>query len=439
MKMLTEERQKVNLSLSMNLDLMKSQLRQSRDHLHNQICEDLNPYHPIDPFSASQTYPVYLKIILQASPKLFYGVMLLPDGKDLTSSELSTEADNAVNPGEISEKQEYNLPEGSTFCRFSANFYPLASPEVIVQLYLFPMDRKLLILAIYGEEIIALGMNHYLIESLFFEHIGKILRAVPTIESNRKLCNIDPFVFEKLYNPFDHIFEYLRLGCVGSALFANRPYRKRDDPISYLDSYGDDVLAFDNLFVSPTIPAVGEAYNLAKSIYDRIINRDCDPHSRKSRRALTESLLYQLRYLLAADKEEHPPELKDTPRMDRSIDSVLVYIECLGQLIRGEYVENVAACQHQKYLYTFLLVLSELPVKKYLKWLERFDKFILHFGSPYMGYFSIFIPPPYKETLFFPICQELSSILPLIKNSQTSLLPKKFLKAHSPSERNTPD
>jgi hypothetical protein len=45
-----------------------------------------------------------------------------------------------------------------------------------------------------------------------------------------------------------------------------------------------------------------------------------------------------------------------------------------------------------------------------LKWLERFDNFILHLGSPSMGYFSIFIYSSHKETLFLSICQALSHI-----------------------------
>ena len=399
--MLTEERPQVNLSFSIKLDLMKSQLRQSGKPLHQQICKQLNGYHAIDPISGSKADPMYLKIILQASPELFYGVMLLPDREDLTSSELSAQRDYTLALGDILEEQEDDLSESWIFCCFSGNLDPFASPKVILQFYVLLMSGKLSLFAIYSEDIIALGMNQYLIKSFSFEHLSKILRAIPTIESDRKLCNIDPFVFEKLYHPFDHIPEYLWLGCVGSALFANRPYRKRDDPITYLDGYGDDVLAFDNLFVSSTIPAVGQAYNLAQPIYDRIVNTDCDPLSGKSRRAFTDDLPYQLYRFMTSHKEEHSPELKDAPGIDRSINFVLVYLECISQLIRREYLEDVTACQHQKYLYPFLIVLSELSVEKYLKCLERFDNFILHFGSPYMGYFSIFIRPPIRRPYFF--------------------------------------
>ena len=343
---------------------------------------------------------MYLKIILQTSPELFYGVMLLPYREDLTSSELSAQRDYTLAPGQIPEEQEDNLSESWTFCCFSGNFDPFASPKVILQLYVLLMRGKLSLFTIYAEDIIALGMNQYLIKSLFSERFSKILRAIPTIESDRKLCNVDPFVFEKLYHPLHHILEYLWLGCVGSALFANWPYRKRDNPISYLDSYSDDILAFYNLLSLSTIPTVSQAYNLAQSIYDCIVNTDCDPLPGKSGRTLREDFPYQLYRFMTSHKQEHSPELKDAPGINRSINFALVYVECISQLIRGEYLEDVTACQHQKHFYTFLIVLPELPVKKYLKCLERFDNFILHFGSPYMGYFSIFIRPPIRRPYF---------------------------------------
>ena len=86
MKMLTKEGTQIDLSFGVVLELMKGEPRQSGEFLHHQICKELDGYHCIYTFPTPQTYPVYLKIILQPSPELLYGMMLLPYGENLACS-----------------------------------------------------------------------------------------------------------------------------------------------------------------------------------------------------------------------------------------------------------------------------------------------------------------------------------------------------------------
>jgi hypothetical protein len=41
------------------------------------------------------------------------------------------------------------------------------------------MCRKLLFLAIYIENIVALGMNQYSIKAFFFKYLNKVIRTIP--------------------------------------------------------------------------------------------------------------------------------------------------------------------------------------------------------------------------------------------------------------------
>jgi hypothetical protein len=83
MKMLSKERTYIYLSLGVILNLLKGESRHSIKLFHYQICNKLDSYHAI--YSSQgiaprphHSYPMYLKVILQPSPELLYGVMLLP-------------------------------------------------------------------------------------------------------------------------------------------------------------------------------------------------------------------------------------------------------------------------------------------------------------------------------------------------------------------------
>ena len=157
--MLVKEGTHINLSLSMNLYLMEGQACQRSQLLHQQICKEFYGYHSVNSCSIPQSHPMYLKIILQMSPKLLYTVMLLHYGDDLACSGLPPENHNTLNPGLISIKQQDHLTKGWAFSFCPGYCYSFTSPNIIVQLYLIFMQRKLLLITVYCENIIALSIN----------------------------------------------------------------------------------------------------------------------------------------------------------------------------------------------------------------------------------------------------------------------------------------
>jgi hypothetical protein len=140
----------------------------------------------------------------------------------------------------------------------------------------------------------------------------------------------------------DHLPEYLWFGCVSSTLLAHRSYAQGNDPVSYLDGYGDDVLTFDNVLMSSTVPTVCEAYELPIPVYHCIIYTESYPHPGKACWALRESILEQPGYFRISSKKKHPPELEDAPGFDGFIYFVLVYSQNLSQLIGSEYLKDMA-------------------------------------------------------------------------------------------------
>jgi len=376
--MLTEEGTQVDLSLGMIHNLAESQTCQSRELLHHQICKELDGYHSVDSFSAPQSHSVYLQVILQPSPELLYGVMLLPYRDDLRCSQLPTKSHNTLHHRAILKEQQDHLPKGWAFCCSSGYWYAFASPQIILQLYCLLVQSKLLTFPIYTEDIVAFGVNQYLVESCFLQHIHQVFRAIGTIEGDGELSQIDAFLSEELQHLMEHFPEYLWLGCVGSTLLPHRSYAQGDYPVINLDCYGDDVLTPHHLLMFATEPTIGKPYDSTQPVYDCVINADGNPRSGESCWTHGKPFSYQPDCFLTSSNQEHSPEQVDTPGLDGSIYLVPIYTQNLSHLVGSEYLEDMTNSQHQQYLNGFVLILSELKEKKLLKWLQNSDNIPLH-------------------------------------------------------------
>ena len=378
MKMLTEKGTQVYLSSGIIHHLMESQPHQSRKFLHYQICQEFDCYGSIDSLPASQPHPMYLKVILKPSPELFYGVMLPPYRDDLTSPKLPAESHNTLDYRAILKEQQDHLAKGWAFRCFSGYWYTLAAPRIILQLYCLLVQSKLLTFPIYTEDIVAFGVNQYLVKSCFCEHIHQFLRTIGTIESDGKLGQINPLLFEELQHLMEHFPEYLWLSCVGSTLLSHRSYAQGDYPAINLDCYSDDVLTTHHLLVFATEPTVSKTYDSTQPVYNRVINAEGDPCSGEGSWTHSKSLPDHLDCFLATSNEKHFSEQVDAPGFDGSIYLVLIYTQNLSHLVGSEYLENMTNSQHQQYLNGFVLILSELKEKKLLKRLQNSDNILLH-------------------------------------------------------------
>ena len=107
--MLMKEGTQIKLPLSIIHDLAEGQSSKSRELLHHQICKKLDGYHSTDTFSASGSHSVDLQVILQPSPELLYGVMLLPYRQDLTCSQLPAKSHDTLDDRAILKEQEDHL------------------------------------------------------------------------------------------------------------------------------------------------------------------------------------------------------------------------------------------------------------------------------------------------------------------------------------------
>lgn len=402
MKMLSEEGTQVNLSPSIVRELMESQPGQSREFLHHQICQELDGYHSVDSFSAPQSHSVYLQVILQPSPELLYGVMLLPYRQDLTCSQLPAKSHNTLHHRAILKQQQDHLPKGWAFCCSSGYWYAFASPDMILQLYFLLMQAQLLALSIYTEDIVTLGVNQYLVESSFLQHIHQVFGAIGTIEGDGEQSQIHPFVSEEVQHLMKHFPEYLWLGCVRSTLLPHRSYAQGDYPVIHLDGYSDDVLTTHHLLVLATEPTVSKSYDSTQPVYDCVINADGNTRSGESCWTHGKPFSYQPDCFLTSSNQEHSPEQIDTPGLDGSIYLVLVYTQSLSHLVRSEYLEDMTNSQHQHYLNGFLLAVSEPAVKKLLKWLEKSGNLILHF-SLLVGVLAFSYAQPIRRLSFSSI------------------------------------
>ena len=107
--MLMKKGIQIKIPLDIIYDLAKGQTSESRMLLHYQICKKLDGYHAIDTFSASGSHSVYLKVILQSSPELLYGVMLFPYRQDLTCPQLPAKSHDTFDSRAILEEQQNHL------------------------------------------------------------------------------------------------------------------------------------------------------------------------------------------------------------------------------------------------------------------------------------------------------------------------------------------
>ena len=401
-----KEGTQIKLPLDIIHDLTKGQPSESRELLHHQICKKLDGYHSINTFSASQSHSVHLKVIFQPSPELLYGVMLLPYGQDLTSSQLSAKSHDTLHGRAILKEQQNHLSKGWAFRCSSAYWYAFASPEIILKLYLLLVKTQFLSLSAYAEDIVTFGVNQYLVKSCFFQHISQVFGTIGTIEGDRKLSQVYSFLPEELQHLLKHFPEYLWLGGVGSALLSHRPDAQRNYPVINLDGYGDDVLTTNHFLVFATIPAVSETYDSTQPVYHCVINAHGDTCSGESRWTHGKSLLDNLDCFLTASNQEHPSKQVDAPGVDSSIYLVLVYLHYLSHLVRSEYLEYMAKSQHQQYLYGFMLVLPELAVKKLLKWLQNSDNILLHL-SLLVGVLAFSYTQPIRRLSFSFIVNSL--------------------------------
>ncbi len=404
MKMLTKERAQVNLSFSIVLYLLECHSGHGRDFLHHQICNQFDCHHSIYSLPAPQAHSVNLKVILKPSPELLYGVMLLPDGDGFTSSQLPSEDHEAFELRAIHEEHQCHFAESWAFCLFSGYWYTFASPGRIIQLYLLLMQGELLFLVINGEHIVALCMNQYLVKALFLEYLDQIIRTVPAIEGDRKLVQVDPFLLKQFQYRMEHILEYLWFGCVTPTLFANRSDTQRNDPFTYLDGYGDDVLTLHYIMVSSTEPAIGKTYELTHPVYDSIIHTQSNPHPGECCWTFAKYFSYKLLYLGESSLQKQLSQVIYAPGVDSVIDFVLVKTKNLCQLIGSEYVEHMSISQHQQNLHRFLITLLEVSVKKLLKHFNDFANLIYHVCL-LMGLLAFSSNTTYKEALFSVYCQ----------------------------------
>ena len=309
-----KERTQVHISFSIVFDLLECHSGHSGDLLHDQICNQLDRYCSIYSLSAPQTHSVNLEVILEPSPELLYGVMLLPDGYGFTSSQLPSEDHEAFELRAIHEEHQDHFAEGWAFRFFSGYWYTFASPGRIIKTYILLMQGELLFLAIYGEYIVVLGMNQYLVKASLFrvllyirpllcieanlsKYLHQIIGAIPTVKGDGKISQVNAFLTKHFRQLTDHFLEYLWFGRVAATLFAHRSYTQRYDPFSYLHGYGHDVLTFHYVMVSSTEPTVGKTHEITHHIYDCVINTEGNPHPGTCCWTLGENFSYKFLYL----------------------------------------------------------------------------------------------------------------------------------------------
>ena len=414
MKMLMKERAQVNLSFGVVLDLLECHPGHRRDFLHYQICNQLDCHHSIYSLSTAHSHSVNLKVMLKPSPEMLYGVMLLPDGDGFTSSQLPPEDHEAFHLRVMHEEHQDHLAEGWAFCFFSSHCYTFASPSGIIQLYLLLMQRELLFPAIYGEYIVALGMNQYLVKALLLikaclsKYLYQLIRAIPTVEGDGKISQINAFLTEHFHQLMDHLPEYIWLGCVTPALLANKSDTQRYDSGAYLHGYGYDVLTLHYIMMSPTEPTVGKTHEVTHPVYDSVINAESNPHPGERCWAFGKRFSHSFLYLSESSIQEQLSQMIYAPGVDGVIDVVLVQTKNLYELIRSEYVEHMSVCQHQQYLYRFLVTSCEVSVEKLLKLLNTFVNLIYHICLP-VGLLAFSSNTTHKEALFFVYCQGFMS------------------------------
>jgi len=404
MKMLAKEGTQVNLSFGIILDLLECHSGHRRDFLHDQICNQFDCHCSIYSLPASQAHSVNLKVILKPSPELLYGVMLLPDGDGFTSSQLSSEHHEAFELGAVHEEHQYHLAEGWAFRFLSGYWYTFASPGRIIQLYLLLMQRELLFPAINGEYIVALGMNQYLIKALFFEYLHQIIRAIPTVEGDGKISQVNAFLTEYFHQLMDHLSEYVWLACVTPALLANRSDTQGNDSFTYLHGYGYDVLTLHYIMVSSTEPAIGKTHEITHPVYDSVIHTQSNSHPGECCWALSKCFSYKLLCLSQSSIQEQLSQVIYAPGVDGVIDVVLVKIKNLYELVGCEYVEHMPTSQHQQNLHRFLVTSCEVSVEKLLKLLNAFVNLIYHICL-LMGLLAFSSNTNHKEALFLVYCQ----------------------------------
>jgi hypothetical protein len=222
-------------------------------------------------------------------------------------------------------------------------------------------------LTIYTKDIVAFGMYQYLGESRSREQINQLLRTIPTVKSDWELSQVNAFLLKEIKHFTKHISEYVGFGCVSSALFTDRSDIKRNDPLTNLDGYGNDVLTMNGLVMFAIKPVVCETDEFAQSAYDSIINVDSDPHSGESCWAFNDSVFNHFGCCMTSDREQEFPGQKDAPGFDSSIYLVFVNTQGLRQLVRSEYIEDMSRSQHQQYLDSILSINSEYGGEKLLK------------------------------------------------------------------------
>jgi len=405
-----KEGTQVNLSFGVVLDLLECHSGHGRDFLHHQICNQLDCHHGICSLSATHSHPVNLQVILKPSPELLYGVMLLPDGDGFTSSQLSPKDHETFNLGTVHEEHQYHFAEGWAFCFLPGYWYAFASPGGIIQMYLLLMQRELLFPAIYGEDIVALGMNQYLVKALLFvkpslfEYLHQIMRTIPAVEGDGKTSQVNAFMTEYFHQLMDHLSEDLWFGCVPPTLFAHRSDAQGNNPFSYLHGYGYDVLTLDYIMMSSTEPAVGKTHDITHSVYDSVINTEGDPHPGQCCWAFGKCFSYKFLYLRQPSIQEQLSQVIYAPGIDGVIDVVLVKTENLYELIGSEYVKYMSTSQHQQYLHRFLVTSWEISVEKFLKYLNGFVNLIYHLCL-LMGFLAFSSNTTHKGALFFVCCQ----------------------------------
>jgi len=404
MKMLIKERAQINLSFSIILDLLECHFGHKRDFLHDQICNQFNCHRGIHSLSASHSHSVNLKVILKPSPELLYRMMLLPDGDSLTSSQLPSEDHETLDLRAVHKEHQYHFAKGWAFCLFPGYWYAFASPARIIKAYLLLVQGKFLLLAINGKHIVAFGMNQYLVELFSFKYLNQVVRAIPTVEGDRKLDQVNPFLMKQLQYRMEHIPENLGFGCIATALFTNRSDAQRYNPFTYPDGYGYDVLTLNRTMVSPTEPVVGKTYDLTHPVYDCIINTKGNPHSGKCCRTFGEGFGYKFLCLGKSGIQEHLSQMIYAPGVDGVVDFILVKTQSLYELIGSEYVEHMCISQHQQNLQRFLVTLGKIGVEILLKYFNDFVNLIYHFCL-LMGLIAFSLNTTYKEALFFLYCQ----------------------------------
>lgn len=413
-----KERTQVNISFSIVLDLLECHSGDRGYLLHDQICNQLDCHRSIYSLPAPQTHSVNLEVIFKPSPELLYGVMLLPDGYGFTSSQLPSEDHEAFELGTVHEEHQDHFAEGWAFRFLSGYWYTFASPGRIIQLHLLLMQRELLLLAIYGEYIVVLGMNHYLVKALLlirvllcikarlFKYLHQAVRTIPTVEGDGKISQVNAFLTEYFHQLTDHFLEYLWFGRVTATLFTNRSNTQRYDPFTYLHGYGDDVLALHYIMAVSTEPTVSKTHEIAHSVYDGVINTEGNPHSGACCWTLGENFSYDLLYLGESSIQEQLSQMIYAPGANGAIDVVFVKTKNLYELIRREYIEYMSISQHEQNLHRFLVTSWEISVEKLLKLLNAYVNLSYHICLP-MGLLAFHQIPPIRRPYFLFVVKGL--------------------------------